>query len=159
MWKEVDGCRDLEQRPTAPEGKMHMRVHEVWNAGDDRVSLGEAGSSDAAVGWRASTRAVSWETWLAADEHPKRPKSVTRAAIDAKGFFFLYTTREGPSRLVGLDTKTGDRRFDIELEGSAIGTRLHDVVAGGEDVLVSMNEELVVVDARSGRIRGRLGSF
>lgn len=163
MWKQVDGCRDLEQRKIAPSANLPVRVQEVWNAGDDRVSLGGKNgiedSPPAAIGWTAATRAVQWEALLVTPEHPRKAKTVSRAAIDTNSFFFLYTTEAGPSRLVALATRTGERRFDMELPGSAIGTRVHEVIPGGDDVFVSMNEELVVFDARLGRLRGRLVSF
>jgi outer membrane protein assembly factor BamB len=163
MWNEVDGCRDIAQREKAPRLSLEVSVNEVWNAGDDRVSLGEMGRFDdapaAAVGWTASTRAVKWEAVLVTPEHKRRADGVSHAAIDAKTFFFLYVTAVGPSRLVALDTKTGTRRFDREIPGSAIGTRIHDLVAAGNDAFVSMNDELVVIDGSTGRVRGRLRSF
>ena len=163
MYKEVNGCRDLEQREHAPQGLLRVSVHEVWNAGDDRVSLGGVGRGDdatpVAVGWTASKRAVTWETPLVTPDHPRRARGVPRAAIDGLQFYYLYPTADGPTRLVALDTKTGGRRFDIVLPDSEIGTRVHDVVAAGDDVLVEMNDELVVIDAHDGHVRGRLGSF
>jgi hypothetical protein len=165
MWRHVDGCRDLEQRDSAPDGKLHLSVQEVWNWENDRVSLGSisgaTGRPDhapaAAVGWDASTRAVRWETRLTTPERPRASESVAWGVLGASAFFYLYTTADGPARVVGLDSKTGERRFDVEVPGSAIGTRLHDLNAKADDAFVSLNEELLVFDGASGRLRGRLG--
>jgi hypothetical protein len=153
----TDMCQELGETDRPPKERTPERqLWQVWRDGDRRVAVSPGESGPIILGWNAKTEGESWEAPISWMLDENRPASRGRAAMTERAFFYGNLTRQGPYEVAGFDTKTGRRLFVRDVRGSGRGSDVPVLAADGRDLFVTIDDQLVVLDAESGVERGRL---
>jgi hypothetical protein len=156
-------CRQLARTDTLPPTAASLdrfETSDIWEVADRRVALGKRAGSRSAIGWSVGSDDAIWETTL---ESPGRARSTREPAVptanttaSSRTLYHGYASTIGAYRILALAVESGALRFSVDLPGSNFGTRVDSMTVDGDDLFVVANDELIVLDARSGHLRGRL---
>jgi outer membrane protein assembly factor BamB len=139
-----------------------------FRAGDRMVAVTRA--LDRVVAFDPTTGSTAWEAPGSAPELRRAEWSPVfpSYALSKRAFFMGYQALDlGATRtplgtlryvVVGIDLATGKTLFAGALPRSDLGTSVPYLAADEEDVFAPMDDELLVIDARAGVVRGRIGA-
>ncbi len=155
-----DGCQRLVAQPRLP---APLRSGAEWTPGPvlaygDRTIAVSGLLTPLLVGWRGDDAGSQWERELPHPDFEARrtTHARTHSAMSKESFYHLYPTTRGPWRLAAVDVSTGSVQVDRDLAGSRMASTLLFVTEHAGDLFVRMDDELLVLEARTGRVRGRL---
>ncbi len=156
-------CRQLTPEPLAAilAGKglpsaLTPLVFQAGGAGVARVAvLYEKERPEAVLGFQAGAHTATWFSPLNGAASPRELRSA-EPTIGEHGFYLPYVTWNGVQRISAFDVATGVHRFDVDVPGTRRGNSVPFITARGADLFVPVDDEMLVLDARTGAFRGRL---
>jgi hypothetical protein len=107
-----------------------------------------------ALMWNADLSAPMWKTDFAA------PTERTGLfAFANKRVFYLYSAADGNEHVSAIGFDHGDALYDVAIPGIEYGSTIGHFNADGDELFITANDALFVLDAKNGSAKKRISSF